>query len=170
MSLRLPRVDKRPKRSRSTLGRRRRSRARLDRPYRSEGHSLRHRPGKLAGMFVRVPESTAFRGRILRRSPPRVTVEADVLLHVEVHDPEESDEDQCGHSHGDGCPDAKFCHDVRVLPGALTLRERDVMRQLVEVTGASRGRILRRSPPRGPIEADPFTRRGYVDADESDER
>jgi hypothetical protein len=29
-----------------------------------------------------------------------VTVEADVLLHVEVHDPEESDEDQCGHSHG----------------------------------------------------------------------
>jgi hypothetical protein len=69
-----------------------------------------------------------------------------------VHDPEESDEDQCGHSHGDGCPDAKFCHDVRVLPGALTLRERDVMRRLVEVTGASRARILRRSPPRGPIE------------------
>jgi hypothetical protein len=48
------------------------------------GALLLHRPGKLAGMFVRVPESTTFRGRILRRSPPRVTVETDELLHGEV--------------------------------------------------------------------------------------
>lgn len=40
MSLRLSEADKRPRRSRSTLGRRRRSRAQLDRLGRSEGHSL----------------------------------------------------------------------------------------------------------------------------------
>jgi hypothetical protein len=45
-----------------------------------------------------------------------------------------------------------------VLPGALTLRERDVMPRLAEVTGTSRGRVLRRTPPWRPIFADVLTR------------
>ena len=42
----------------------------------------RHSPGKLAGMFIGVPESATFGGRILRRSPPRVAVEADFLTET----------------------------------------------------------------------------------------
>src|SRR5215213_5082560 len=46
-------------------------------------------------MFLSPPETTTFGGRILRRSPPRVTIETDVFLQVLVHDPEEPDEHQC---------------------------------------------------------------------------
>ena len=76
----------------------------------------------------------------------------------------------CGRSYIDGQPDIKVCHEVRVLPGTLTLRERDVMRRLVEVTGASRGRILRRSPPWVTIEADLLAIDHVRDADDANER
>ena len=47
-------------------------------------------------MFLSPPESATFRGRILRRSPPGETIEADPFLQALVHDPEEPDEHQCG--------------------------------------------------------------------------
>ena len=74
-----------------------------------------------------------------------------------------------GQGHCGGYPDAKFCHEVRVLPGALTLRERDMMLRLVEVSSTSRGRILRRSPPRRPIEADVLICRGDEDSGDAEE-
>src|SRR5829696_2031422 len=133
---------------------------------RSKGRSPRQIPGNLAGMFLRVPKSGACRVRILRRSPPWRPILADELPHEEVRDPEEPEphEDQCGQGHCGGYPDAKFCHEVPVLPGALTLRERDMMLRLIEVSSTSRGRILRRSPPRRPIEADVLICRGDEDS------
>jgi hypothetical protein len=62
------------------------------------------------------------------------------------------------------------CHEVRVLPGALTLRERDVVCRLVPGSSASRGRILWRSPPGRPIEADVLVHAEVHDPEEGDER
>ena len=62
-------------------------------------------------------------------------------------------------------------HDEeRFHGGALTLRERDVMWALVPVSSASRVRILRRSPPWRPIEADVLASPSYHDADEGYEQ
>jgi hypothetical protein len=94
----------------STLPPRRRSPARFDRQYRSKERSPRQIPGIRAAMFFRVPESTTFGGRVLRRSPPWRPILADVLPHEEVRDAEEPEphEDQYGQGHCGGYPDAKF--------------------------------------------------------------
>jgi hypothetical protein len=70
-----------------------------------------------------------------------VTVEADVLLHGEVHDPEEWDEDQYRHSHGDGCPDEKLCHEVTSRPGVLPGGGPEVAGQMLINTGDNLDRI-----------------------------